>query len=369
MTTRGTRIVSGATTLTLFFESDAAYDDMLAAIAGARQSVWLETYIFSADEIGWQFAQALVERARAGVQVRMRVDSAGALESPYSKRIRRYLHAAGVDLHWFNRLRRVLSSRINHRDHRKLLVVDGRCLYVGSSNILRGNSRRLCGDDCRRQLDVRIDGALAERMAVSGTALWDNSRHEAECAWTPVAAGDNQLVAGSAFTSDRPLRTLYRALFEQAQRTAYMTVGFFVPDDDLVRVLERTAARGVDVRLILPRHADMKATRWAAHALYSRLLGAGVRIHEYLPSVLHAKMAVVDSGWATLGSANFDFRSFYLNYELNLESRNATFCLLLHRLFLDDLERCEEVTAEAWSRRPWHGRALERLVWPVRRHL
>src|SRR5699024_2666824 len=227
---------------------------------------WLETYIFAADEIGWQFAETLAERARAGVQVRLRVDSAGALESPYSKRIRRYLIKAGVDLRWFNRLRRVLPSRLNHRDHRKLLMVDGRHVYVGSSNIVRGNSRRLCGDGCTHQLDVRIDGALTERMAESGTALWEDSRRDAELAWEPVAKGDSQLVASSAFNPGRPLRTLYRTLFEQARSTAYMSVGFFVPDEDMVRTLEGAVDRGVDVRLILPRHTDMKPTRWAAHA-------------------------------------------------------------------------------------------------------
>lgn len=369
MITQSTRIEPGDTILTLFLESDTVYDDMLATIGDAKESVWLETYTFSADEIGWQFAEALAERACAGVHVRLRVDSAGALESPYSRRIRRYLHKAGVDLRWFNRLRQVLPSRLNHRDHRKLLMVDGQRVYVGSSNIMRSNSRRLYGAGCARQLDVRIDGVLTKRMAESGTALWEDGGRDTELAWEPVAEDDSQLVASSAFNPGRPLHTLYRTLFEQARHTAYMMVGFFVPDEDMVRTLESAVDRGVDVRLILPRHTDMPPTRWAAHALYARLLETGVRIYEYLPSILHAKMAVIDSGWATLGSANFDFRSFYLNYELNLETRDAEFCQVLHQVFLGDLERCDEITAEAWARRPWQDRALERLVWPVRRHL
>lgn len=137
MSMQSTRIECGDGSLTLFLESDAVYDDMLAAIGDARESVWLETYIFSADALGWQFAEALAERARAGVPVRLCVDSAGALESPYSRRLRRYLTAAGVDLRWFNRFRRALPSRLNHRDHRKLLMIDGRRVYVGSSCLSR----------------------------------------------------------------------------------------------------------------------------------------------------------------------------------------------------------------------------------------
>lgn len=290
------------------------------------------------------------------------------LESPYSKRIRRHLHRAGVELRWFNRFRSVLPSRLNHRDHRKLLMVDGRRAYVGSTNIMRGNSWRLCGDGCARQLDVRIEGSLAERMAESGTALWDG-RGAKEPAWQPVAEGDSQLVASSAFSPDRPLRTLYRAILEQARTSAYLAMGYFVPDEDMLLVLERAVQRGVDVRLILPRHTDMPPTRWAAHALYTRLLAAGVRIYEYMPSIFHVKLAVVDSAWAVLGSGNLDYRSFYLNYELNLETRDTAFCQELQRVFLGDLELCEEITAEAWSRRPWQNRMKEKLVWPARGHL
>lgn len=354
--------------LVLFTEADTLYADMRAAIAGAQDRVWMETYTFGADSIGWAFAQALAERAAAGVDVRLRVDTAGALESPTSRRIRRYLRQAGVALRWFNRFRRLLPSRLNHRDHRKLLVVDERWLYVGSSNIFYSNSRRLLGDDRRQQYDVRIDGTLHPQAMAFAAALWEDP-DMAESDWRPVAAGKSQLVSSSPHNRQRPLRSLYRALFEQAQSSAWLLVGYFAPDEDTVHTIEQAALRGVDVRLILPRHTDRPPTRWAAHAYYQRLLDANVRIHEYLPSILHAKAAVADREWAILGSGNFDFRSFCLNYELNLESRDAALCCQLHRAMLDDLTQCEEITTPAWSRRPSRARFEERLVWPLRRHL
>lgn len=215
---------------------------------------------------------------------------------------------------------------------------------------------------------MRIDGGLAKRMAELGTALWEG-KNDSELARLPMTGGESQLVASSPFGPDRPLRTLYRALLEQARSSAYLAMGYFVPDEDMARTVERAAHRGIDVRLILPRHTDMPSARWAAHAFYARLLAAGVRIYEYLPSIFHVKMAVVDSAWAVLGSGNFDCRSFYLNYELNLETRDTGFCQELQRVFLGDLERCEEVTNAVWSRRPWHDRMREKLVWPVRGHL
>lgn len=354
--------------LVLFTETDAFFNDMLAAIGSARSRVWMETYMFAADGIGWRFAEALAERARAGVEVRLRVDSAGALQSPYSKRIRRYLDQSGVDLRWFNRLRRALPSRLNHRDHRKLLAIDDRYVYVGSSNILQSNSRRLCGDRCTRQLDMRIDGGASDRMAAFATALWQGAEH-IETGWQPAPAGESQLVPSSPYNRSRPLRSLYQALFEQAESSVALASGFFVPDEEMVRSVERAAHRGVDVHLILPRHTDMPPTRWAAHALYARLLDAGVHIHEYQPSILHVKAAVVDENWAILGSGNFDFRSFYLNYELNLETRDAAFCRRLHQALDDDLGHCTEIDPATWARRPWRNRVLETLVWPFRRHL
>lgn len=354
--------------LLLFSDTDALYDDMLAAIAGARHRVWMETYIFAADEVGWAFAEALAARARAGVDVRLRVDSAGALETPYSKRIRRHFHQAGVELRWFNRLRRLVPAQINHRDHRKLLLVDEQSVYIGSSNILWSNSTRLCGDSCTHQLDMLVDGARLPHIIASATALWQQLEEDSN-RWQPLSAGASQLVPNSPHNRQRPLRSLYQALFEQARSTIQLAVAFFVPDPDTVYAIECAARRGVDVSLILPRYTDMPAARWAAHAWYARLLAAGVRIYEYLPSILHAKAAVVDSSWAVLGSGNFDYRSFFLNHELNLETRDAAFCRELQQVLVHTSTRCEEITREAWAQRPWSARAREKLIWPARRLL
>lgn len=354
--------------LVLFAETDTFFDAMLAAIATARKRVWMETYIFSADSVGWRFAEALAERARAGVDVRLQVDSAGAMEAPRSKRIKRYLAVAGVELRWFNRLRRLLPSQINRRDHRKLLAVDDRYVFVGSSNIVWSNSPQVCGDHSTHQLDLCIEPVRVPQVRQFVDALWDESGPITN-AWRPVPEGESQLVPNSPHDRTRPLRSVYRALFDWAESSVYLAVGFFVPDEGTVRTVEQAAQRGVDVHLILPGHTDMPPALWAGHALYARLLDAGVHIHEYLPSILHVKAAVADGQWALLGSGNFDNRSFFLNYELNLESRDTAFCQTLQNALIDDLDRCEPITRNAWRRRTWWARTKEILVWPFRGHL
>ncbi len=349
----------------LFTEGDALYEAMLASIDSATAVVRMESYIFASDEIGWRFAQALARSAAASVDVRVHLDAAGAWGSTSSS-LQRYLRDHGVHLRWFHRWRWRDPLRYNRRSHRKLLVVDDRVAYVGGFNIHRESSYQCYGESRWRDTHAAVSGALAGDAAQLFDAFWRGHR-----SWTPVQRGvrELQLVSNHTRACRHRIRCLYAEAFESASERVYLTTPYFVPDLSTLRQLMACARRGVDVRLLVPAKSDVPITRWAAHALYASLMSAGVRIYEYLPRMLHAKTVVVDGRWATLGSANLDYRSFFLNYELLLAMTAPDDCALLSRQFCEDVSTSRLVLGDRWSRRSWTNRPLEAIGRALRRWL
>lgn len=351
--------------LELFTEGDALYDAMLASIRSATQSVRFESYIFADDAVGWEFARALGERARQGVDVRVQIDAAGAfLQS--TQRLDRYLRQQGVRLRWFHRWRWRNPLRYNRRNHRKLLVVDDARAFVGGFNIHRESSRRLYGDKRWRDTHVGMGGALAVQAGQLFDAFWCGQRH-----WES-RPGDNAgavLLANRSAACRHRLHCWYLERFRTARERIYVTTPYLVPSLRLQGLLTAAAARGVDVRLLVPGLSDVAIVQWAAHAIFARLLRAGVRIHEYLPRVLHAKTAVVDGEWSTIGTANLDYRSFFTNYEVNLIARDPLLATALERQFQADLAEAEPIELQQWSRRGWPRRLRENIGWLIRRWL
>lgn len=358
-------LAGGHDTLELFTEGDALYEAMLGSIAGARRRAWLETYIFTDDEIGRRFAEALAERARAGLDVRLHIDAAGSALR-FSTRLEHYLRAQGVQLRWFHRWHWRAPLRYNRRNHRKLLVVDDAKAYLGGFNIHRENSRLIYGERRWRDSHVRCDGALAVQAARLFDAFWRGNRRWA----LPRTLGTaTVLMPNHTRLCRRQLRCAYAAVAEGAKSVMWVTTPYFVPDHRTQEALIAAARRGRDVRVLVPRKGDVRLARWAARAAYANLLRAGVRIFEYLPRVLHAKTAVVDETYAILGTANLDYRSFFLNYELNLITREPDLCRRLVEWFEKDLEEAEEIYAGRWAARPWIEHLAETVGWLARRWL
>jgi len=348
----------------LFIEGDILYDAMLESIALAQERIQLESYIFADDEIGWQFAEALAARAKAGVGVQVHLDAAGSL-FPGSRRLERYLRGEGVDLRRFHRWDWRHPQRYNRRNHRKLLVVDERDAYLGGFNIHRHNSRRLYGEQRWRDTHVRLRGELVSQARRHFESFWNGIRR-----WTPPRPLPRDvLLPNYSRRGRRLLRRTLAQLISDARRSVYLTTPYFVPDRRTQRLLMAAARRGVDVRILVPRKNDVRLAHWAARAAYETLLVNGVRIFEYLPRVLHAKTAVADGAHATVGTANFDYRSFFLNYELNLFTRDTLLCSRLQEQFLADLREAEEIRVEKWRRRFWGGKVLELVGWAARRWL
>ena len=358
-------VVAGAAWYTLYTEGDDLFDAMLAAIRKARRRVWLATYIFAADDVGRRFVEALGERARAGVDVRLTVDALGSFLL-FPRRLENALCGQGVKVRRYHRWHWREPMRYNRRDHRKLLVVDEEEAFLGGFNIHRQESRRASGAQRWRDTHIRLTGELALQASELFNAFW-NGRPD----WTPApaAAGWGELLPNYSRRCRRRLRGIYRDMFDRARRYLYVTTPYFVPDRPMQKGLIAAARRGVDVRVLVPRKSDVRLVQWASRAAYAGLLANGVRIFEYLPRMLHAKTIVSDDDFASVGTANMDYRSFFLNYELNLFSGNRDLCLKLYDQFCSDLRESEEIRTRSWKRRRWNARFLEWIGWMARRWL
>lgn len=358
------RADAAATAVELFTEGDALYAAMLASIRGARRAVRMESYLFEGDEIGWEFADALAERARAGVQVRLHLDAAGA-RSAASQSLARAVREQGVEVKWFHRWRWRQPLRYNRRNHRKLLVVDEQVAYIGGFNIHRESSRRVYGEARWRDTHATLSGPLVHDARALFDAFWRGHRR-----WTPAQRGTAaSLVSNHTRGCRHRIRCLYSDAFRSARERIYLTTPYFVPDLLMQERLMRAARRGVDVRLLVPARSDVPVTHWAARAFYAALIAAGVRVYEYLPRMLHAKTIAIDGNWAALGTANFDYRSFFVNYELVLALGDAGVCGLLERQFFEDLTESVPVSVGSLARRRWPQRLLEGIGWTMRRWL
>jgi cardiolipin synthase A/B len=351
----------------LLQDGPQTYRAMLAAIAAARDHVHLETYILDDDEVGRQFAQALVERQRAGVQVLLIRDGAGTFSTPPA--FFQKLTDAGIRVLEFNPLNPLKARKeweLNRRDHRKLLIVDGRTAFLGGINISsvysggsfkRGSPPRADGTPTWRDTDIQLEGPVVAELQKLFLAAWASQKGEAvpERAFfpTPVAVGP-LVVRAIGSSPDEAFSQIYATLLSaigSAERSVHITNAYFVPDPQLLAALEAAAARGVTVSLILPGQTDSWLVFHAGRAFYERLLRAGVRIHERRGAILHSKVALVDGVWATIGSTNLDWRSFLHNHELNAVVLGAEFGAQVQALFERDLSESEPILLPAWQRR------------------
>lgn len=352
----------------IYTEGDELYEAMLAAIRRARHSVKFESYIFADDEVGRRFIEALVERARAGVQVLVYVDAVGSLFSG-PRQVERALRAGGVRVRWFQRWNWRQPGRYNRRNHRKLLVVDGCIGFFGGFNIHRENSRAVYGENRWRDTHVQVQGPMAADLQILFDAFW---RNRVRASPELRVDGEHLLITNHSRHGRTYLHRLYTGKFAAARHSIHLTTPYFVPDRRTRRSLVAAARRGVEVHLLVPHHIDENLARivlWAAHATYANLLKAGVHIHEYLPRMLHAKTIVVDEAWCSVGTANLDYRSFFLNYELTLVSTDAGLVRRLERDFKADLGLSVSIQPKLWATRHRWLQFLDSLGWALRRWL
>jgi cardiolipin synthase len=369
-----TELQVGVHRLSLLKDGYEAFPAMLAAIAAARSTICLETYILRDDGMGRRFAEALMERARAGVEVNLMYDAWG---SSVSLHLLSALREAGVrtlafhPIRFHSRLGRMLW-RLRKRNHRKSLIVDRQVAFTGGLNIADDYAAREDGGQDWRDTCVRIEGPAAAELQYFFLRTWRRSRGARLDEPRYVSAGRRPDPRVKVITSDlhrgrRGIRRAYRAAIRSARRRIFITSAYFLPSHTLLRALQRAARRGVDVRVILAGTTDVRIVLLAARAMYGRLLGAGVRIYEWRAErVLHAKTAVIDGHWSTIGSSNLDALSLRRNLEANAIVEDPDFAAALEALFEEDLAHCEEVTLERWRQRPWWQRTFSWLAYLFR---
>ncbi|HEY6842878.1 MAG TPA: cardiolipin synthase [Thermoanaerobaculia bacterium] len=343
------------------------FPSMLAAIRGAQKTINLEFYIYWDGEIGRQFAEALAERARAGVHVKIILDSVGS--APMSQALIEFLGRNGIDLEWYHPLRWYTISRMNHRTHRKLMVVDGRIGFTGGVGIADEWLGDADSKNHWRDTVLRVEGPVVTQLQFAFMDNWVKSRGELLTGLDyfppvePTGPHRTQVIKSSPTEGSSAVKLLYIVSIVSAVKSIYISNAYFVPDRDTRRALEGAVRRGVDVRVIVPgEYVDVPLARQASRMQYERLLRRGIRIFEYQPTMMHAKTMVVDGIFTTVGSSNFDERSFRLNDEVNVNVYDEAIAEQMTLMFFDDLAKSEEITLRKWFKRPLFSRIKESIA-------
>ena len=362
----GPQIVEGNKVETLL-NGDQIFPSMLAAIRGAKSTITFETYIYWSGSIGREFVDALQERARAGVRVHVLLDWVGSLKMEQA--LIDEMKKAGVQVERFHEPAWSQWNKLNNRTHRKLLVVDGRIGYTGGVGIAdhwRGQARN---PQEWRDSHFRVEGPVVAQMQsvfldnwmrVTGEVLHGDAYFPA---LKPVGELAAQMFSSSPSGGSESMQLMYLLAITAAKRSIDLANSYFVPDEMTIQTLVDAARRGVKVRVILPSgHIDSEVVRKASRGSWGPMLQAGIEIAEFQPTMFHVKGLVVDGMFSSVGSTNFDNRSFRLNDEANLNVLDRDFGAIQKRLFDQDWALARRITLAEWQARPWTERWLERLA-------
>jgi cardiolipin synthase A/B len=346
---------------------DEIFPEMLEAIRGARRTVLFETFIYWSGEIGDSFADALSDRARAGVKVHVLLDWVGS--SRVDDDLIGRMKEAGVEVRKYHPLRWYNVSRLNNRTHRKLLIVDGTVGFTGGVGI----APQWCGSaqdpDHWRDSHFKVEGPVVAQMQSVMLDNWSKTSgkvlHGPEYfpPLEPRGSQAAQMFASSPSGGSESMLMMYLLAITAATRSIDISSAYFVPDEVSRKAIIAAVERGVRVRIITPgKNTDQDTVRRASRGLWGDLLRAGVQMHEYQPTMYHCKVMIVDGLMTSVGSTNFDMRSFRMNDEANLNVYDEDFARRMTQVFEADLALSRRITYEEWERRPWKTKVREQLL-------
>jgi cardiolipin synthase len=361
----GPSLVRGNRTRALV-NGERIFPAMIEAIRGAKRTITFEMYIFAEGDVGEQFTQAFVERARAGVKIHFLYDALGS--NKIDKKYLARLKEAGVEIAEYNPLRWYTLAQMNNRTHRKIMVVDGRIGFTGGAGVQDQWAGDAQDPEHWRDSHFRVEGPVVAQMQATFMENWTETTgavlhgEDYYPKLEPVGRQLAQVMLSSPGGGGESMQLLYLLSITAAVKSIHLANSYFVPDNVEAEALVAAARRGAKVRVIVPGpYMDNKIVRRASRAGWGRLLLAGVEIYEYQPTMYHVKSMVVDGLWTTVGSTNFDTRSFSTNDEANLNVLDAGFAAEQEKIFEDDLNRSRRVTLEEWQGRPWTQKALDTL--------
>jgi cardiolipin synthase len=357
-----------------FQNGDEIFPAMLDAIRSAEKTITFETYIYWSGEIGKEFADALTERARAGVKVHVTIDWAGSIKMEDA--LLEEMEEAGVlvqqyrPLHWYS------IVRMNNRTHRKLLVVDGKVGFTGGIGIADQWQGHAQDPDHWRESHFRVEGPAVAQIQAAFNDNWIKTTGTLLNGpdYFPVLepAGDMlaHLFIASPAGGSESMHLMYLMAIAAAEHSIDLTASYFVPDELIIQALMAARRRGVRIRVLLPgEHIDSMTVKLASKASWGKLLQSGVEIHEYEPTMIHVKLLVVDRELVSVGSTNFDIRSFRLNDEASLNIYHRGFAAHMTEIFERDLLQSKRYTYALWKQRPLGMKFAEKVVWPIRSQL
>ena len=359
--------ISGGNKVTELLNGDQIFPAMLAAIRSAQKTITFETYIYWSGDIGKTFADALAERARAGVKVHVLLDWVGS--GKLDDTLLQNMESAGVQLkkfhqpHWYN------LARLNNRTHRKLLIADGSVGFTGGVGIAPNWEGAGQDENHWRDSHFRVEGPVVAQMQatfldnwlkVTGEVLHGDNYFPA---LGPAGNSNAQMFSSSPSSGSESMQMMYHMAITAAERSIDLSMAYFVPDELSSRILLDALKRGVKLRLIAPgKITDTETVRAASRATWGPLLAAGAEIYEYQPTMYHCKVMIVDNLMVSVGSTNFDNRSFRLNDEANLNIYDAEFAAKQTQVFEQDLSRSQRISLQAWQNRPLKEKFKEELA-------
>jgi cardiolipin synthase len=376
----GSPLVTG-NKVTLLIDGPATYDAMFKTIRSAKDHINFETFILEDDEVGRRFADVLLQKQAEGVQVNLLYDSVGSMSTPsaFFQRLR----DGGIQVREFNPINpskmRGNKWLLSQRDHRKILIIDGKVAFTGGINVSNLYSSTLSGRLSRehegdhvqhswRDTDVQIEGPAVAEFQKLFLETWAREKGpESNRNYFPPLKqeGDDlmQVIGSTAGKENRITYMMYVAAFAYAENLIHLTTPYFVPDEQMIKALTNAAERGVDVKIIVPGASDSALAYYAGRSYYTHLLESGVKLYERRPdSMLHAKTAVIDSIWSTVGSTNMDLMSFLNNDEVNAVILSRDFATKMEVMFEEDLRESNQIHLEEWKKRPYTDRVKEWFI-------
>jgi cardiolipin synthase len=363
--------IVGGNAVELLFNGEQIFPSLVASIQSAQRTITYAQYYYEDGPVARDIAEALAERCRAGVGVNVLLDAFGSLGIP--SEYLELMRVSGCHVAWFRPLSQYIFRRYYKRNHRRILVVDGRIGYTGGAGVSRkwmGNGRT---EDHWRDTDVRMEGPVVEHLQAAFAENWLEATGMVlggEAYFPRPIEPRGQVYAQVARSSpaggSAAMYTTFLLALSAARKSVLVTNPYFVLDDTMREAVLRTVGRGVRVAVLVPAVIDHNLVRQASRAQFGKLLRAGVEIYEYTPALLHAKTMVIDSVWATVGSTNLDNLSFAFNDELNLIVYDRAIAQQLERAFHQDVQASRRVTYEAWKRRGVKAKLLEVLALPIR---
>lgn len=355
-----------ASKVELLIDGAAKYDALVKAIEGSRQHVHVEYYIYAGDRTGTRIRDALIERAKAGVKVRVLLDGVG---SRLARKFLKPLHEAGVELAFFHPVQWWMTPfarpKLNMRSHRKIVVCDGKVGFTGGINVTDDENERL-NPKAFHDLHLRVEGEVVRWLQIAWLEDWNYATtktltDEGVLATAEPGKISVQVIPAGPDNDWEPVHRVQIEAIHRAETRVWLATPYFVPSRGALFALEGAAMRGLDVRLLVPKRSDSRMVTSAARSYFDKLLKAGVRIYEYGPRMLHSKALLADDDVAILGTSNFDTRSFSLNFEIVLLFCDKGVAKKLAASLSDDLDGSKEVTVKS-RKPPFLSRLIESIA-------